>query len=40
MVSATINFAIAIGRLEDRSDEYDEETEDESDRGEEEGEDI
>ena len=28
-ISATINFAIATGRLEDCSNEYDEETEDE-----------
>ena len=32
VVSATIHFAIATGRLEDRSDEYGEEAEDESDR--------
>lgn len=36
LVSATINFAIATGRLEDSSDEYGEEAEDESDRDEEE----
>lgn len=33
-ISATINFPIATGRLEVRSNEYDEETEDESNRGE------
>ena len=40
VVLATINFAIATGRLEDRRDEYGEEAEDESDRDEEEEENI
>lgn len=35
-ISAIINFAIATGPLEVRSNEYDEETEDENNRGEEE----
>lgn len=35
-ISATINFVIATGLLEDRSNEYDEETEDESSMAEEE----
>ena len=40
VVSAAINFAIATGRLEDRRDEYSEETKDESDRNKEEEEDT